>query len=296
MHQSSRRAFLALSALLLAVTSAAQDSAHDEKRATRAGIVEQPCGPPITLPDSARGLLVELFIEPRKLSSADLERLLGNEEFKTFLKESNERAAQDWPGLCRYQAENSAVMSDSGPRRLVFMGDSITENWALADPEFFRQGLINRGISGQTTPQMLVRFRADVIALRPQAVHILAGTNDVAGNTGPIRAQDFKDNIMSMADLARANGIHVIIGSIPPAAAFNWRPQLDPVPRIRELNSWLRDYAAKRGFDYIDYYSHLVGAAGELEPALGNDGVHPNRAGYRVMRKLIEEKIRMRVP
>jgi lysophospholipase L1-like esterase len=174
------------------------------------------------------------------------------------------------------------------------MGDSITENWGLADPQFFNGAIVNRGISGQTTPQMLVRFRADVITLRPQIVHILAGTNDVAGNTGPTRAQDYKDNIMSMAELARAHGIRVILGSIPPAASFSWRPQLNPVPRIRELNRWLRDYAAQNTFDFIDYYTPLAGPAGELKSELGNDGVHPNRVGYRVMRDLLEKTLESR--
>jgi lysophospholipase L1-like esterase len=135
-----------------------------------------------------------------------------------------------------------------------------------------------------------------VITLKPAIVHILAGTNDVAGNTGPTRAQDYKDNIMSMAELARAHGIRVILGSIPPAASFNWRPQLNPVPRIRELNTWLRDYAAQNGFDFIDYYTSLAGPSGELKGELGNDGVHPNGAGYRIMRDLLEKKLAARNP
>jgi lysophospholipase L1-like esterase len=257
------------------------------------GIVEQPCPPPITPPASVRDLLVQLFIEPRKLTSADFERLLTDEQFKVFNQESRRRAVPDWPGLCRYQAANRSALA-AAPPRLVLMGDSITENWALADPQFFNGAIVNRGISGQTTPQMLVRFRADVISLRPQIVHILAGTNDVAGNTGPTRAQDYKDNIMSMAELARAHGIRVILGTIPPAAAFNWRPELHPVPRIRELNTWLRDYAARYKFDFIDYYTPLAGPAGELKGELGNDGVHPNRAGYRIMRDLLAKKLESR--
>ena len=209
-------------------------------------------------------------------------------------QETRRLAVQDWPGLCRYRAANQSALA-AAPPRVVLMGDSITENWALADPKFFEGGIVNRGISGQTTPQMLVRFRADVITLKPAIVHILAGTNDVAGNTGPTRAQDFKDNIMSMAELARAHRIRVILGSIPPTATFNWRPQLNPVPRIRELNTWLRDYAAQNGFDFIDYYTPLAGPSGELRGELGNDGVHPNRAGYRLMRDLVEKKLAPRV-
>ena len=283
-----------LTPLLFTMIGSAQEASRDTRPEVRMGIVEQPCAPTIALPAAVRDLLVELFIEPRKLVSADFERLMSNEQFKVFMKETRDLSAQDWSGLCRYRAANESVLTGSAPARVVLMGDSITENWALADPGLFQDGVVNRGIGGQTTPQMLVRFRADVIALRPEVVHILAGTNDVAGNTGPTRAQDFKDNIMTMAELARTHGIRVILGSIPPAAAFNWRPQLDPVPRIRELNSWLRDYAAQNGFDYIDYYAQLVGAAGELDAGLGNDGVHPNRAGYRVMRGLLEKKLATR--
>jgi lysophospholipase L1-like esterase len=282
------------SALLFTLTTSAQDATRDAVPQAAAGIVEQPCPAPISLPASARDLLVELFIEPRKLVSADFERLMADEPFKRFIEESRRLSAQDWPALCRYRAANDAAMASATRPRVVFMGDSITENWALADPRLFEGGVVNRGISGQTTPQMLLRFRADVLALQPATVHILAGTNDVAGNTGPTRVQDFKDNIMSMAELARAHGIRVILGSIPPAASFSWRPQLEPVPRIRELNTWLRDYAAKKGFEYIDYYTPLAGSAGELRPELGNDGVHPNRAGYQIMRGLVEKHIGLR--
>src|SRR3569833_2979989 len=196
-------------------------------------------------------------------------------------------AALDWAGLCRYRAANTKMRTAEAPR-VVFMGDSITENWNLADPAFFDKGIVNRGISGQTSAQMLVRFRADVVALHPATVHILAGTNDVAGNTGPLTAQDFKNNIMSMVDLARANGIAVVLGSIPPAASFNWRPEVKPVPLIQDLNRWLRDYAKEKSLRYIDYYTPLAGSAGELKDDLGNEGVHPNRKGYEIMRKLAE--------
>ncbi len=256
-----------------------------------AAMVEDPCPPPLAPPAAVHDLLVELFVKPRKLTGADFDRLNKDPQFVEFMKTSRLRAGQDWPGLCHYRAANVSTAAAAVAPRVVFMGDSITENWGLADPQFFERGVLNRGISGQTTPQMLVRFRQDVIALKPRAVHILGGTNDVAGNTGPTRPQDFKDNIMSMVELARAHGIHVILGSIPPTARFNWRPQLNPVPQIRELNQWLRDYAAHNGCDFIDYYSALVGRAGELNPELGNDGVHPNRDGYRIMRGLLDKHL-----
>lgn len=200
-------------------------------------------------------------------------------------------ARQDWAGLCRYREANERLLASGKSPRIVFIGDSITEGWAVADPELFAAGVVNRGISGQTTPQMLVRFRADVIALKPQMVHILAGTNDIAGNTGPTTTQDVKNNIVSMVELARANGIRVALGSIPPAARFKWRPQVDPVPHIHALNTWLREYARQNRLEYIDYYAALVGTSGELKPEFGNDGVHPNKEGYRVMRGLVEPRL-----
>jgi lysophospholipase L1-like esterase len=255
------------------------------------GIVAQPCPPPITAPPAVHDLLVELFIEPRTLGAADIDRLVKDPQFRTFEDASRHLAARDWPGICRYSAANETVLSAGPAPRVVFMGDSITENWALADPSFFEHGVVNRGISGQTTSQMLVRFRADVVALHPKVVHILAGTNDVAGNTGPSRAQDLENNIMAMVEIARANGIRVVLGSIPPTASFNWQPKLDPVPTIRGLNAWLRDYANRQRIPYIDYYAKLTGSSGELRSELGNDGVHPNRVGYGLMRKLVERQL-----
>jgi lysophospholipase L1-like esterase len=199
--------------------------------------------------------------------------------------------SQDWPGLCRYRAANENLRTRQEAARIVFMGDSITEGWAEADPQFFQRGVVNRGISGQTTPQMLVRFRADVIALKPQLVHIMAGTNDVAGNTGATTAQDVKNNIVSMVELARTNAVRVVLGSIPPAAAFGWRPEIKPAAQIKVLNAWLREYATQNRLEYVDYYSALAGSSGELKAQFGDDGVHPNREGYRVMRQLLEEKI-----
>jgi lysophospholipase L1-like esterase len=200
-------------------------------------------------------------------------------------------ASQDWARLCKYRAANAEVLASSTPTRAVFLGDSITEGWVLADPSLFQRGVVGRGIGGQTTPQMLVRFRADVVALHPKVVHVLAGTNDIAGNTGPSTVQDYKNNIMSMVELAQANGIDVILGSIPPAAAFPWRREIEPLPRIAELNAWLREFAKHKRIRFIDYHSALAGAAGELKADLGDDGVHPNEKGYAIMRKLIEPQL-----
>jgi lysophospholipase L1-like esterase len=166
------------------------------------------------------------------------------------------------------------------------MGDSITEFWAKADPELFSNGVIGRGISGQTSPQMLLRFSQDVLELHPQIVHIMAGTNDLAGNTGPSTVQDFKNNITAMVELAQAHKIRVVLASIPPARAFPWKPALRPAEEIVLLNAWLRGYAKASRSQYINYYSTLSDGVGGFLPALSNDGVHPNRDGYRTMRAL----------
>lgn len=255
------------------------------------GMVEQPCPPAVQMPESARELLTELFMRPHTLNADDFAGLNGNDAFRQYLASIQQMGDRDWPALCRFHADNDRLRAAGVMPRLVFMGDSITENWLLGDPALFDDDNVNRGIGGQTTPQMLLRFRADVIALRPRLVHILAGTNDVAGNTGPTTVEDFRNNVMSMVELARANGIEVILGSIPPAATFNWQPAIDPVPRIRELNAWLRDYANREGLAYVDYYTVLAGAAGELRSELGNDGVHPNRDGYAAMRGLLEQAL-----
>jgi lysophospholipase L1-like esterase len=279
--------------LLLASPASWAQSVGNEQRPDPqpVGIVARPCPPAITPPPAIHDLLVELFIEPRTLQAADIDRLIKDPQFRTFEDAGRRLSARDWPGICRYSAANDALMSAGPAPRLVFMGDSITENWALADPTFFERGVVNRGISGQTTAQMLVRFRADVVALHPKVVHILGGTNDVAGNTGPSSARDFENNIMAMVEIARANGIRVVLGSVPPTARFNWQPQLNPVPTIRALNAWLRDYAVQKRISYIDYYALLTGSSGELRADLGNDGVHPNRVGYGLMRKQLEKQI-----
>ena len=250
------------------------------------GMVEAPCPPPLAMPADARRVLTDLFITPRTVQPRDLAALGRDPAFAPYERELRQRGAGDWPGLCRFRQAN--LDAAPGSADVVFIGDSITENWLLADPAFFTGGMVNRGIGAQTTAQMLVRFRADVLALRPKVVHILAGTNDVAGNNGPIAPDDFKRNIESMVELARAHDIQVVLGSIPPAATFLWRPAMRPAARIVELNRWLRDYAKERGLGYIDYHGALADADNGLAARFGNDGVHPNRDGYAVMRRLAE--------
>ncbi|BCI71562.1 GDSL-like Lipase/Acylhydrolase family protein [Sphingomonas sp. S17] len=200
-----------------------------------------------------------------------------------WTREWEERLHNDFGYLARYRDDNAKLGAPvAGQPRVVFMGDSITEGWVGKMPQFFVPGRVGRGISGQTTSQMLLRFRQDVIDLHPAVVQIMAGTNDIAGNTGPTTDAQVQANIMSMVELAQAHGIRVILASIPPADHFEWKPGLKPAPRIAAMNAWLKDYAKRVGATYADYWSALhVGDA--LNPAFGTDGVHPNEAGYAAM-------------
>ncbi|WP_184002191.1 SGNH/GDSL hydrolase family protein [Stakelama sediminis] len=191
---------------------------------------------------------------------------------------------RDFGQLCRYKQANRALAGKKV--RVVFMGDSITDNWDDSVPDFFKDGLVDRGISGQTTPQMVVRFRQDVIDLHPQAVHIMAGTNDIAGNTGAATMATVEGNIKTMAELAKAHGIKVILASIPPAIAFPWQKGIKPAPQIAEMNRWLKHYAAKNGFTYVDYYDVLATPDGAMKKGMSIDGVHPTPAGYALMEPL----------
>ena len=196
---------------------------------------------------------------------------------------------RDFGQLCRYAADNRALAAQKV--RVVFMGDSITDNWIHADANLFSNGVVDRGISGQTTPQMLVRFRADVIALKPQAVHIMAGTNDIAGNTGPMSPDQTKANIRTMTELARAHGIRVILASIPPADGFPWRPGLATADPIIAMNAWLKAYAAANNATYADYWTALHDGKA-MRAELASDGVHPNAKGYAVMAPVADKAIR----
>jgi lysophospholipase L1-like esterase len=193
---------------------------------------------------------------------------------------------RDYGQVCRYHAANAALRTAGKPVRVIFFGDSITDNWLKGDPSLFVPGIVDRGISGQTTAQMLVRFREDVIALHPAAVHIMAGTNDIAGNTGAATLEIVEGNIQTMAELARAHGIRVMLASTLPAAAFRWSPDRKPAATIAALDRWLRGYAAQNHFAYVDYYRSLADADGGMKPGLSSDGVHPTPAGYAVMKPI----------
>jgi acyl-CoA thioesterase-1 len=197
----------------------------------------------------------------------------------------------DWPNLQRHRAANAALPPPaSGEKRVVFIGDSITDGWSkFFDEQFPGKSYVNRGIDGQTTAQMLVRFRQDVISLRPSVVVILGGINDIAGNGGPATPDMIENNLMSMVDLAHANGIFVVLCSLLPANTIPWRPELEPAPDVIALNSWMKRYAAGRhGVTYVDYWTAMAGKRDGLPETLSRDGVHPNETGYRIMAKLVE--------
>ena len=203
--------------------------------------------------------------------------------------------AQDWPNFERYRAANSQLGAPkSHETRVVFLGNSITDFWINAFPDFFSShNYIDRGISGQTSPQMLVRFRADVIDLHPKVVVIEAGTNDIAGNTGPSTLGMIEDNFTSMCELAKANHIRVVLSSVLPVFDYPWHKGLQPAEKIITLNQWIKQYAAKHGFVYLDYFTPFVDERNGFKSQYTIDGVHPNKAGYEVMMPLAEKAIKL---
>jgi lysophospholipase L1-like esterase len=200
---------------------------------------------------------------------------------------------RDWAGLRRYAAANAALPAPlPGDRRVVFMGNSITDSWAKFFPVMFPgQPYIGRGISGQTTQQMLARFRQDVVALHPAVVVILGGTNDIAGNDGPSTLEMIEDNLRAMTEIARANGIRVVLSSVLPVFDYPWAKGLTPAPKIVALNAWIKSYAASAGAVYVDYHTAMADARQGLPGNLSTDGVHPNEAGYRIMAPLVQAAI-----
>lgn len=199
----------------------------------------------------------------------------------------------DWGNLNKYADANKNLKSPMpSEKRIVFMGNSITESWLSIDESFFaNKPYINRGIGGQTTPQMLIRFRQDVIDLNPAVVVILAGINDIAENTGHITQEQTFGNIVSMAELAKMNNIKVVLCSVLPAFDFPWRPGLEPAEKIVKLNAMIKAYCMKERIVYVDYYSNMVDERKGLDKRYTEDGVHPTLAGYKIMEPLVEEGI-----
>jgi lysophospholipase L1-like esterase len=202
-------------------------------------------------------------------------------------------AVTDWPALGKYHEANARLAGPAAnENRVVFMGNSITEGWApLFSAEFPGKPYIGRGISGQTTPQMLLRFRQDVIALHPKVVVILGGTNDIAGNTGPSTLEMIEDNLMSMTQLAQANGIRVVLASVLPVFDYPWKRGLEPASKIVALNAWMKSYAARVGAVYADFHTPMADAREGMKAELSGDGVHPNPAGYAIMVPIVERAI-----
>jgi lysophospholipase L1-like esterase len=198
----------------------------------------------------------------------------------------------DWAWLARYRDDNAKLLASGAKVNVVFLGDSITEGWAANDPDLFSKGIVGRGISAQTTPQLLVRMFPDVIALKPRVVHIMAGTNDIAQNTGPMTAQDTQNNVVAMCDIAKAHHVRVVLGSVPPASKYWWRPEAQPKSQALALNEWLRSYAKHIGAKYADYASALTDAQGNVKLELARDEVHPSKEGYAMMRPIAEAAIR----
>ncbi|HEY1987539.1 MAG TPA: SGNH/GDSL hydrolase family protein [Terracidiphilus sp.] len=210
-------------------------------------------------------------------------------------KSHQEQLKNDWPWLARFkEADLKLTAPAPGENRVVFMGDSITEGWHFDGPDgsFAGKPYINRGISGQTSPQMVLRFRQDVIELQPKVVVILAGTNDIAGNTGPMTLEQTEDNLASMADLATANHIRVVLCSVLPAYDFPWHPGLEPAPKVLALNTWMKAYAEEKNYVYVDYHTAMKDQRDGLPATLSKDGVHPLPAGYAIMAPLVEAGIK----
>ncbi len=210
-----------------------------------------------------------------------------------FIGMAEKLTAQDWANLAKYETENSQLpFKQSGEKRIVLMGDSITEFWSQIQPAFFTNtSYINRGISGQTTPQMLIRFRPDVLQLHPDVVVILAGVNDIAGNTGPASNEQIFGNIISMVELAKANGIKVILCSVLPANNFYWRPNNKAAQTIIQLNQMIQLYAEENNIPYVDYHTAMTDSKNGLPIEFSEDGVHPNLNGYQTMQPLLEKAV-----
>lgn len=211
-----------------------------------------------------------------------------------YMQEQDRRARVDWANLCRYASDNATRKAAGGSApTAIFMGDSITEGWARSGAEFFSaNGYVGRGISGQVSGQNLLRFEQDVVALHPKVVHIMIGTNDVAGNAGPTTYEEVQRNLISMVQIARANKIRVVLATIPPTSDFPWRRGMEPAKTILRLNTWIRDYAKREGIVLADYHAALADNTGGFRTDWTVDGVHPNAAGFEVMKPIASAAIK----
>jgi lysophospholipase L1-like esterase len=240
-------------------------------------------------------LLLLATISAPVLAQNDKPTELTKEQKEAAWKKFQEdQLHNDWANFNRYRAANMKLAVPSkDEKRVVFMGNSITDGWIVADSDFFKKNsFIDRGISGQTTPQMLIRFKPDVVNIKASVVVILAGINDIAGNTGPSTLEMIEDNLSSMVEIAQANGIRVVLSSVLPAYDFPWRPGLEPAEKVVKLNTWIKKYAETKNCVYLDYFTPMADEKHALKADLTTDGVHPNLAGYKVMEPLAEKAIK----
>jgi lysophospholipase L1-like esterase len=249
-------------------------------------VVDEPCPPPLARP-------AELAQANRGPAATSSPPAPPSPAVVAYQQEMARRASVDWPALCRYQPDNARLKAAGGAApKVVFMGDSITEIWARLDADFFTSNdLVGRGISGQVSTQNLLRFQQDVVGLHPKVVHIMIGTNDIAGNAGPTTYGDVERNLAAMVDLARANGIRVVLATVPPTADFPWRRGMHPAEKVIELNAWIRDYAKREHIVLADYHTALKDPAGGFRSEWSVDGVHPNAAGFKVMEPIAAASI-----
>ncbi len=245
----------------------------------RIGVMDDPCAAVEAAPPIVTAYMTAVAQAKAARTAAPVPSV---EALKIYNDWQQRLLASDFAGLCQYQTAN-AKLPPAGADRIIFFGDSITELWGIAAPELFKGEVIDRGVSGQSTAQMVGRFRADVIALHPKIVHILAGTNDIAGNTGPTQLPWIEANIETMVDLARAHHIIVVLGAIPPSSRFKWRPAITPAATIIAYDRWLADFARRERLRFVDYHALLDDGNGGIRPELTDDGTHPNAAGFRLM-------------
>lgn len=272
------RAFAATS-LIFAITAGAAQAQPPGPPPGPRGIVAEPCPGPLARPPELAQVIANPNMPPPPSVVA-------------FNQEQDRRNRVDWANLCRYVPDNAARKA-AAPPTAVFIGDSITEGWARSGADFFTaNGVVGRGISGQVSGQNLLQFQQDVVNLKPKVVHIMIGTNDVAGNAGPTSYGDIVRNLQAMVDLARANKIKVVLATIPPAADFPWRRGLEPAPHIIRLNGWIRDYAKRENIVVADYHAALANPQGGFRAEWSGDGVHPNAAGFKVMEPIASAAIK----
>ena len=287
------RTLFGLAAFLSAAGTAAAGAAQTAPSAgdpPRVGVIDDPCD----AVEPAPAVVTTYMASVAQAKAAQAPSPTPSPgALKIFNDWQQRLLASDFAGLCHYHAANARLPA-AGADRVVFFGDSITELWGIAAPELFSGDVIDRGVSGQTTAQMLGRFRADVIDLHPRTVHILAGTNDIAGNTGPTQLAWIEANIATMVDLARAHHIEVVLGAIPPSARFGWRPAIAPAATIAAYDRWLGSFAKAQGLRFVDYHALLDDGRGGIRQGLSDDGTHPNAAGFRLMTPLARAAIATR--